>query len=355
MVSPSIVWLRDDLRLADNPALRAAVDAGGPVVVLYVLDEESPGIRPLGGAARWWLHHSLASLADRLEEKGARLVLRRGPAGRAVREAVTDAGARAVYWNRRYGGAEREIDTELKSRAAGGRRARRVVCGVAAVRAVDGHDGRGHALLGVHAVLARVPERARSPARPLPEPREIAGWEGADLERHARGLGPRCRGIRTGQRVCARRWEPGEPAARRRLREFLDDDLDGLRAHARRAGRRVDVAPLAAPALGRAEPAHRVARGRRGGRRRPLPVGARLARVRVAHALPLPRSRDEEPAPRVRRLSVAAAAPRRSSRPGSTVAPASRSSTPACASSGGRASCTTACGWSRHPSSSRTS
>ena len=54
MVSPSLVWLRDDLRLADNPALRAAIDRDEPLVMLYVLDEESPGIRPLGGAARWW-------------------------------------------------------------------------------------------------------------------------------------------------------------------------------------------------------------------------------------------------------------------------------------------------------------
>ncbi|MCA1942942.1 MAG: deoxyribodipyrimidine photo-lyase, partial [Yonghaparkia sp.] len=37
--TPSIVWLRDDLRVADNPALSAAVDRGGPVVVLYLLDE----------------------------------------------------------------------------------------------------------------------------------------------------------------------------------------------------------------------------------------------------------------------------------------------------------------------------
>ena len=68
MVSPSLVWLRDDLRLADNPALRAAIDRDEPLVMLYVLDEESPGIRPLGGAARWWLHHSLASLSERVQD-----------------------------------------------------------------------------------------------------------------------------------------------------------------------------------------------------------------------------------------------------------------------------------------------
>jgi deoxyribodipyrimidine photo-lyase len=49
---PSLVWLRDDLRIADNPALRAAVDLGSPVVVVYLFDEVSTGVRPLGGAAR---------------------------------------------------------------------------------------------------------------------------------------------------------------------------------------------------------------------------------------------------------------------------------------------------------------
>ncbi|WP_394279804.1 deoxyribodipyrimidine photo-lyase, partial [Microbacterium sp.] len=114
MSSPSIVWFRDDLRLADHPALRAALDRGEPVIGLYVLDEQSPGVRPLGGAARWWLHHSLASLSERLRERGGVLILRRGPAAEVVRDVVTDAGAGAVFWNRRYGGPERDIDARLK-------------------------------------------------------------------------------------------------------------------------------------------------------------------------------------------------------------------------------------------------
>ena len=61
---PCIVWFRDDLRLADHPALHAASKTGTPVVCLYVLDEKSrvlkpPEARPLGGAARWWLAQSL--------------------------------------------------------------------------------------------------------------------------------------------------------------------------------------------------------------------------------------------------------------------------------------------------------
>ena len=111
---PSIVWLRDDLRLADNPALAAGVERGEPVVVVYLLDEVSRGIRPLGGAARWWLHHSLESLAVSIGALGGSLVLRRGAAEVEIPRLVEETGAGAVYWNRRYGAA-REVDTALKT------------------------------------------------------------------------------------------------------------------------------------------------------------------------------------------------------------------------------------------------
>ena len=115
MSSPSIVWLRDDLRIDDNPALRAGADRGEPLVVLYLLDEQSEGMRPLGGASRWWLHGSLRELGERLRELGGELVLRRGAAEQVLPDVVREAGARAVFWNRRYG-ASREIDARLKTR-----------------------------------------------------------------------------------------------------------------------------------------------------------------------------------------------------------------------------------------------
>ena len=59
----AILWLRRDLRLADNPALAAALARCERVVPVYIHapDEEAPW-EP-GGAARWWLHHSLTALA----------------------------------------------------------------------------------------------------------------------------------------------------------------------------------------------------------------------------------------------------------------------------------------------------
>lgn len=112
--SPSIVWFRDDLRVADNPALQAAIDRGGPIVAVYLLDESSPGARPLGGASRWWLHGSLSALADELAALGGRLTLRRGAASAIIPQLVADTDAGAVFWNRRYG-AMREVDAALKS------------------------------------------------------------------------------------------------------------------------------------------------------------------------------------------------------------------------------------------------
>ena len=66
MTAPSLYWLRQDLRLADNPALSAAA-AQGPVIFLHVLEDQSPGEWRMGGATRWWLHHSLADLGQRIE------------------------------------------------------------------------------------------------------------------------------------------------------------------------------------------------------------------------------------------------------------------------------------------------
>src|SRR5262245_3506509 len=100
--APSLVWLRQDLRLEDNPALRAAVDRGGPVIPLFIWSPEEEGTWSPGAASRWWLHHSLAALDGALRAIGSRLVLRRGGTLAALLELRRETGARAVFWNRRY-------------------------------------------------------------------------------------------------------------------------------------------------------------------------------------------------------------------------------------------------------------
>ena len=111
----SIVWFRHDLRLADNPALKAAVKRGGPVMCLFIHDEESAGLRALGAAAKWWLGRSLNALEASLRAMGSELVVMRGAAADIVTRLVSETDADTVFWNRRYGEAERSLDSNLKS------------------------------------------------------------------------------------------------------------------------------------------------------------------------------------------------------------------------------------------------
>ncbi|MEO1043246.1 MAG: deoxyribodipyrimidine photo-lyase [Pseudomonadota bacterium] len=112
---PVLVWLREDLRLSDNPALRHAADTGRPVVCLYVLDDETPGPWAMGGAQRWWLHHSLRTLQEAINKIGGVLILKRGRGEEVVPEVCKELAATAVYWNRRYMSWQIEQDKGLKA------------------------------------------------------------------------------------------------------------------------------------------------------------------------------------------------------------------------------------------------
>jgi deoxyribodipyrimidine photo-lyase len=96
MNNPSIVWLRRDLRLADQAALVAAC-AGGPLLPVYVLDDETAAHRAMGGASRWWLHHSLVALDTALRAKGSRLILRRGRSEDVLAALAAETGATEVH------------------------------------------------------------------------------------------------------------------------------------------------------------------------------------------------------------------------------------------------------------------
>lgn len=112
MSEVQIVWLRQDLRLADQPAFHAAAEAG-PVVPVFVLDDAAAGDHAHGGASRWWLHHSLESLGADLAKRGSRLVLRRGDAVAELTAIAKDTGAAAVHALRHYEPWWREAEAKL--------------------------------------------------------------------------------------------------------------------------------------------------------------------------------------------------------------------------------------------------
>lgn len=111
MTSTQLVWFRQDLRVDDQPALLAAAERG-PVLGLYVLDDDTPGDWRLGGASRWWLHHSLAALKAELERRGSALILRRGRSAAVVREVAAETGAAAIHATRHYEPWWREAECE---------------------------------------------------------------------------------------------------------------------------------------------------------------------------------------------------------------------------------------------------
>jgi len=112
--TPILVWFRQDLRLADNPALNYALQQKRPVVPVYIWAPEEEGDWPPGAASRWWLHHSLNALDASLRKAGSGLILRRGSSEQALRELMEQTGATELVWNRRYEPAVIARDTRLK-------------------------------------------------------------------------------------------------------------------------------------------------------------------------------------------------------------------------------------------------
>ncbi len=112
--APVIVWFRQDLRLADNPALNAGVKRGAPVIPVFIWAPDEEGAWPSGGASRWWLHQSLHALDGELRECGSRLLLRFGPSDKTLRDLLKQTGAKTVMWNRRYEPACIARDSKIK-------------------------------------------------------------------------------------------------------------------------------------------------------------------------------------------------------------------------------------------------
>ncbi|NIZ13883.1 deoxyribodipyrimidine photo-lyase [Phaeobacter sp. HF9A] len=108
---PVIWWIRRDLRLHDNPALKTALEHGAPVIPLYILDAQDEA---LGAAAKFRLGLGLAHFARTLEGIGSRLILRRGAALQVLKDLTQEIGAGHVVWSRLYDPEATTRDTQIK-------------------------------------------------------------------------------------------------------------------------------------------------------------------------------------------------------------------------------------------------
>ena len=111
----AIVWFRNDLRLADNPALQAALDAGYAPIPVYIHAPEEEGDWAPGAAAEAWRHRSLAALDADLRGRGSRLRIFHAPTLQTLQTLAAACDAEAVFWNRRYEPAIEKRDTAIKS------------------------------------------------------------------------------------------------------------------------------------------------------------------------------------------------------------------------------------------------
>lgn len=109
---PMILWFRRDFRLADNPMLVAAVATGRPLIAVAICDET---VEALGAAPKWRWGAAVGAFAARLEEVGARLILRRGRAQDMLDRLIAETGATAVWWGRLYDPASKGRDTAVKA------------------------------------------------------------------------------------------------------------------------------------------------------------------------------------------------------------------------------------------------
>lgn len=212
MTCRSLVWLRDDLRLADNPALDAAVARGGRIAAIYV-HEQAPGLRPLGAAASWRLEKSLASIAPRLASADIELVVETGNPQEIVLATARQLGTTGVFWNRRYAPPAREIDTIIKAMLHDAGIAATSFVGNLLAEPWNVKTGSGSPFQ-VYTPFAKL-VRQWPIAFPLKNPLAAEDGDGATLANLPKWA-----------QKLERHWSVGETAARQELQRFFDEALE---------------------------------------------------------------------------------------------------------------------------------
>ena len=212
-----IHWFRQDLRLADNPGLAAAV-ANGRVLPVYILDDVNADVVAMGAASRWWLHRSLEALSDALHGK---LAVFSGDPLEVLERLAERHGAEGVYWNRCYEPWQLDRDRAIEAHLSR--------------LEIDVRTFNGSLLWEPEAVLKAdgTPYRVFSPfyyrgCKNAPSPREpIPAPETAD---YVSTSGQSLDGLELLPRIrwhdsIEPHWTPGEEGALKRLGAFLDNGI----------------------------------------------------------------------------------------------------------------------------------
>ena len=106
----AIHWFRQDLRLSDNPAFYEASKESA-VLPVYILDDGNSAEFKMGGASRFWLHHSLVALKNSLDQN---LSTFNGDPLEILLDLLGRFNIKDVYWNRCYEPWRIQRDTHIK-------------------------------------------------------------------------------------------------------------------------------------------------------------------------------------------------------------------------------------------------
>jgi deoxyribodipyrimidine photo-lyase len=229
MNAPALLWFRHDLRLADHPALAAAVGAGS-VLPVFVLDDMAAGAHRLGGASRWWLRRSLAELGKDLAARGAPLLLAKGRAETMLPALAASIGARAVHAGRAPEPWARDQSRRVHEALHDAGRALHLHTTVLLKEPHGFTSGSGKPY-AVYSPFAKAMLGGSAPDAPLPAPDRVPGVTppagGETLESLA--LYP-VAGEPDWAAGFGDRWQPGEAGAQARLARFAAAALQGYQA-----------------------------------------------------------------------------------------------------------------------------
>jgi deoxyribodipyrimidine photo-lyase len=220
----TLVWFRQDLRLADNPALTAALKIDAPIVPVFIFCPSEEGAWGPGGATRWWLQRSLARLDEDLGRCGSRHCLR--IASDSLTELLRlakECGAGRIVWNRRYEPAAKARDQRLEAALVGAGLETSSFNGTL-LREPWTVNNKSGGPFQVFSAFWRQCMTLPDPDEPLAAPQRIrapAAWPvSCTVEELA--LLPQCKWT---QGLSAA-WTPGSAAASAMLRRFLSESLD---------------------------------------------------------------------------------------------------------------------------------
>ena len=216
----AIVWFRRDLRLHDQPALRAALDSADTIVPVFCFDNGLLSGRHASGPRTQFLLECLGDLDAALRERGSRLFVRHGPPQRELPALAREVGADGVHLSADVGPFARQRQREVKA-ALGERVGFHAHPGLFAVDRLDAIRTQGGDPYTVFTPFHR--NWADQPRRDvLGAPRRVPAPP-ADV---AAGRVPTLRDLGLEQE-CEDPAPGGEGAGRERLRRFLAGAVRG--------------------------------------------------------------------------------------------------------------------------------